>query len=179
MGMNKVLLLMLVAVMLLFTYGCAERGNNGGGKTQEEEIIKGEVISGEIVPSDSSMDKDIQETSSSEFVVEGTVGETGTDKTTTTSSGGTTTTVPVYEGSLTSKGGPFYRVQVSASSSKEGADTLAEKVRTQVPDEPVYVESIGGYWKVRVGDCKDKITADLLKTKLKDLGYTDCWVVAP
>ena len=169
MGMNRVLFLMLVAILLLFTYGCANRDNNGGGKTEEEEIIKGEVITGEIVPSDSTLDKDIEETSTSEFVVEGTVGETSTEG----------TTVPVYEGSLTSKGGPFYRVQVSASSSKDGADQLAEKVRTQVPEEPVYVEDVGGYWKVRVGDCKDKITADLLKNKLKDLGYTDCWVVAP
>lgn len=174
MGMNKGLCLTLAAILLLFTYGCADRGNNGGGKTEEEEIIKGEVITGEIVPSDSTMDKDIEETSTSEFVVEGTVGETGTDNTTTEG-----TTVPVYEGSLTSKGGPFYRVQVSASSSKDGADQLAEKVRTQVPDEPVYVESVGEYWKVRVGDCKDKITADLLKNRLKDLGYADCWVVAP
>jgi len=169
--MKKMTILLLVATIMVLIIGCTTRPGNGGGKSEDEEIIKGEVISGVIIPSESSLDEEIEELSSSEFVVEGVVGEGDTFE--------TSETTPIYEGSLTTKIGPFYRVQVVATTSHDGADLTADKVLGLVPTEPVYVEFIDGYWKVRVGDCATKLDADLLKDKLKSLGYDDAWVVAP
>ena len=69
-----------------------------------------------------------------------------------------------------------YRVQVFATFSEGKADKIANQVRERTT-EPVYVEYIAPYYKVRVGDCSTKDEAESLKSNLYGLGYSDAFVV--
>ncbi|MCD6245431.1 SPOR domain-containing protein [candidate division WOR-3 bacterium] len=69
-----------------------------------------------------------------------------------------------------------YRVQVFATFSEEKADMIANQVRERTT-EPVYVEYIAPYYKVRVGDCTTRDEAESLKSNLFGLGYSDAFIV--
>ena len=69
-----------------------------------------------------------------------------------------------------------YRVQVFATFSEEKADLIANQVRERTT-EPVYVEYIAPYYKVRVGDCSTREEAESLKSNIYGLGYSDAFIV--
>jgi len=69
-----------------------------------------------------------------------------------------------------------FRVQIFASSSSEGAERIAAQARTKFSDI-VTVEYIYPYYKVRVGNCPDRTSADALKQRVISAGYYDAFVV--
>ncbi|MCD6594183.1 SPOR domain-containing protein [bacterium] len=69
-----------------------------------------------------------------------------------------------------------YRIQVFSSLQQDESEELARKVREKI-DAKVYVEFDPPYYKVRVGNCKDSGEAEELIRKLKNLGYSDAWIV--
>ena len=163
-----VALLLILGVVIIFTgFGCTTRSYEDTSKKDTESVDKGDVVTGEILPAN---DEDVEDIDNTEFVVEGTVGE---------DTGGE---APVYtQPTDTTKTNPsaYYRVQVIAVSTETSADKVADEVRSKLPGEKVYVEHIGDYWKVRVGDCSTKGDAEVLRDKLRSIGYSDAWVVAP
>lgn len=68
-----------------------------------------------------------------------------------------------------------YRVQVFATFSEEKADMIAAEVRERTTSR-VYVQYIAPYYKVRVGDCTNRSEAEVLKSSLYGLGYTDAFI---
>ncbi|NIA23084.1 MAG: hypothetical protein GWP03_02820 [Proteobacteria bacterium] len=96
---------------------------------------------------------------------------TGMSASTDTTNSAVDTTTIVTQ---TTKSG--YRVQVFATFSEEKADMIANKVRERTT-EPVYVEYIAPYYKVRVGDCTTRDEAESLKSNLYGLGYSDAFIV--
>lgn len=71
---------------------------------------------------------------------------------------------------------PGYRVQIFASSTNEGAERVASEARFKFTEQ-VYVEYEPPYYKVRVGDYKNRSDAEILREKAKSLGYPDAWIV--
>ncbi|MEA3310729.1 MAG: SPOR domain-containing protein [candidate division WOR-3 bacterium] len=71
---------------------------------------------------------------------------------------------------------PGYRVQIFASSTNEGANKVASEARFKFT-ERVYVEYDAPYYKVRIGDYKNRSDAEILREKAKNLGYGDAWIV--
>lgn len=71
---------------------------------------------------------------------------------------------------------PGYRVQIFASSTQEGADKVASEARFKFTEQ-VYVEYEPPYYKVRLGDYKNRSDAEILREKAKNLGYLDAWIV--
>lgn len=71
---------------------------------------------------------------------------------------------------------PGYRVQIFASNTNEGANNVASEARFKFT-ERVYVEYVAPYYKVRVGDYKNRSDAEILREKAKNLGYPDAFIV--
>ncbi len=71
---------------------------------------------------------------------------------------------------------PGYRVQIFASSTQEGADKVASEARFKFTEQ-VYVEYEPPYYKVRLGNYKNRSDAEILREKAKNLGYLDAWIV--
>ncbi len=71
---------------------------------------------------------------------------------------------------------PGYRVQIFASSTNEGAEKIASEARFKFTEQ-IYVEFDNNYYKVRVGDYKNRSDAEILREKAKNLGYLDAWIV--
>lgn len=71
---------------------------------------------------------------------------------------------------------PGYRVQIFASSTQEGADKIASEARFKFT-ERVYVEYDAPYYKVRVGNYKNRADAEILREKARNMGYPDAWIV--
>ncbi|MBN2379826.1 SPOR domain-containing protein [candidate division WOR-3 bacterium] len=69
-----------------------------------------------------------------------------------------------------------YRVQIFASSTNEGANKVASEARFKFT-ESVYVEYDAPYYKVRVGDYKNRSDAEILREKARNVGYSDAWIV--
>jgi len=164
----------LLIVILFITLGCPARSrstipNNTDGSNN---VVSGSVTEGNVtLPNTGSMDSDIEEVDKGEFTT------SPADKSTTTTTTETheTTVPPVTTG--TNSNVNTYRVQVMASSTSTGADDIAGKVRGQVSDEKVFIDYVGGLYKVRVGDCGDYATAAALRDRLVGAGYNDAWVV--
>jgi len=85
------------------------------------------------------------------------------------------TTTPTTT-TATGPGVPGYRVQIFASSTNEGAEKVAGEARFKFT-ERVYVEYVAPYYKVRVGDYKNRSDAEILREKARNLGYPDAWIV--
>ncbi|NLI97226.1 SPOR domain-containing protein [bacterium] len=85
---------------------------------------------------------------------------------------GTTTTTITPSGNKV----PGYRVQLFASSTNDGAEKIASEARFKFTEQ-VYVEYDPPYYKVRVGDYKNRSDAEILREKAKNLGYLDAWIV--
>jgi hypothetical protein len=74
------------------------------------------------------------------------------------------------------RGDVRFRVQILASV----AFNTALRVRDELSktfEEPVYLEREQEIWKVRVGDLRDRATADGIRRRLVGLGYDDAFVV--
>lgn len=71
-----------------------------------------------------------------------------------------------------------YRVQISASASKDAAEGLAKSVEDLIPGVRPHVVEDGGMFKVRMGDFTDKQQAVKVQEQLKKAGFADCWVTA-
>jgi cell division septation protein DedD len=69
-----------------------------------------------------------------------------------------------------------YRVQIGAFRNFGGAQTLAAKAENMFR-EAVYIEEVGGLFKVRVGDLVTRAEADLLRGRAGGLGFSDAFVV--
>jgi cell division septation protein DedD len=70
-----------------------------------------------------------------------------------------------------------YRVQIFASGSAESAESVRQAAATRL-GTPVYVEDVGGSFKVRVGDCATRHDAEALLERCRGAGYGDAWIVA-
>lgn len=71
--------------------------------------------------------------------------------------------------------GTYFTVQISAATSEETAERLAESVRAEITP-PVFVDREGNYWKVRVGAFPVMQDAQEYSGVLVDMGFTDAWV---
>lgn len=71
--------------------------------------------------------------------------------------------------------GTHFTVQISAATSEETAERLAESVRAEIT-RPVFVDREGNYWKVRVGAFPVMQDAQEYTGVLVDMGFTDAWV---
>jgi hypothetical protein len=71
--------------------------------------------------------------------------------------------------------GPW-SVQIAACGTMESALTLRDTVSNQI-DEPVFIDHIGSYYKVRVGSFANSSDSDALRTQLRCGGYPDAWSV--
>jgi hypothetical protein len=71
-----------------------------------------------------------------------------------------------------------WRVQVFASREQPEAGARATRVQEALGDRvPVYVERDDPWFKVRVGDFRDRAAAERLREELVGLGWTDAWAV--
>jgi hypothetical protein len=71
-----------------------------------------------------------------------------------------------------------WRVQVFASREQPEAAARAIRVQEALGDQvPVYVERDDPWFKVRVGDFRDRPAAERLREELVGLGWTDAWAV--
>lgn len=70
-----------------------------------------------------------------------------------------------------------YRVQLYASREPDRARDFAESVRESF-EEPIYVEYLEPYYKVRVGDCLTRESAQDLLRRAKDSGFDQAWIAA-
>jgi hypothetical protein len=69
-----------------------------------------------------------------------------------------------------------FRVQIFASSTRDGAERVAGDARA-VFSEPVYVEYIAPYYKVRVGDLLTAEDVEQLKDRALSMGYRGAFIV--
>ncbi len=71
--------------------------------------------------------------------------------------------------------GPW-SIQVAACGSMDAALTLRDTIAAQT-DQPVFVDHIGSYYKVRVGSFETSSDSDGLRVQLRSGGYPDAWSV--
>jgi beta-phosphoglucomutase-like phosphatase (HAD superfamily) len=72
---------------------------------------------------------------------------------------------------------PGFRVQVLSTQEIQRANDMRDEVSQRLPDEWAYVVYDSPYYKVRVGNSRDRIGAGQLLRRLNSLGYRDAWVV--
>lgn len=69
-----------------------------------------------------------------------------------------------------------FRVQIFASNTEENASRVAADARAVFTD-PVYIEYVAPYYKVRVGDYLTREEIESLKNKALSLGYRGAFIV--
>lgn len=69
-----------------------------------------------------------------------------------------------------------WSVQIAACGSMESAQSLVSSVST-LTDEPVFIDHIGSYYKVRVGAFTSPEESGGLREMLRSRGYPDAWSV--
>ncbi len=69
-----------------------------------------------------------------------------------------------------------FRLQVFATKSRSTADSLKTVIEGKI-EEKVYVKFEVPNYKVRVGNCKSREEAEILKAKLTRYGYRFAWIV--
>ena len=70
-----------------------------------------------------------------------------------------------------------FRIQVFLTQDIDEANSIKDTVAAQLPDEWVYVIYDSSYYKVRVGNFPDRLSANLMVKKLVSGGYNDAWAV--
>jgi len=150
--MKKLFSLFAIVTLLLIMVSCAPKKQN------QEEVISDTTAYKPII-----MEENTEDTTN----VDTEAMSTGADTTKST----VDTTM-----NITTAPQSGYRVQVFATFSEEKADMIANQVRERTT-EPVYVEYIAPYYKVRVGDCTTRDEAESLKSNLFGLGYSDAFIV--
>ena len=71
--------------------------------------------------------------------------------------------------------GSHYTVQISAATTEDTADRLADIV-SRGTAMPVFIDQLDGYWKVRVGAFPTRGEAESRLEDIRSLGYPDAWV---
>jgi hypothetical protein len=173
--MYKWIGIIVLIVTVAFAAGCRRTGGGpayyGGG--EDENVVEGSIVVGEIVPADTEVGEEIDEFAAGGEFSTSAAGEvaTETSETSETSTGVATT--------YTGGGGVIdgYRVQIIASSYQDNADNVAGQIRAAYPGTGVYVEHIQGLYKVRVGDYSDRGSAETMRDRLRSAGYPDAWIV--
>lgn len=168
----------LAAIVLIIAVaavpGCRRTGGGpayyGGG--EDENVVEGSVVVGEIVPADTDVGEDVDEFAEGGEFSTGTTGTVGTVEKTEPPAH---VAEPAYTGTTGTVDG--YRVQVIASSYEDNANNVAAQVRAAFGGVGVYVEHIQGLYKVRVGDYKDRAGAEAMRDRLRNAGYPDAWIV--
>lgn len=150
--MKRLFSLFAIVTLLLIMVSCAPKKQN------QEEVI-----------SDTTAYKPI-------IMEENTEDTTNVDTEAMSTSADTTKSTVDTTMNITTAPQSGYRVQVFATFSEEKADMIANQVRERTT-EPVYVEYIAPYYKVRVGDCTTRDEAESLKSNLFGLGYSDAFIV--
>ena len=69
-----------------------------------------------------------------------------------------------------------YRIQCFASSQIERIRTEQKTLETKVK-YPLYIVFTPPYYKLLMGDFLKRADADIILTRLKEMGYNDAWVV--
>jgi hypothetical protein len=169
--MYKWLFVFFLIIALAAAGGCRRTGGGpayyGGG--EDENVVEGSEVVGEIVPADEDVGEDVDEfAGGGEF----SAGAVGTVETTEPPPHAAE---PVYTGAGGTVDG--YRVQVIASSYQDNAESVAAQVRAAFGGVGVYVEHLQGLYKVRVGDYKDRAGAEAMRDRLRNAGYADAWIV--
>jgi len=72
--------------------------------------------------------------------------------------------------------GGAWSVQVAACGTMDAALTVRDTVANST-DQPVFVDHIGNYYKVRVGSFATSAESDQLRIQLRSGGYPDAWSV--
>ncbi len=70
-----------------------------------------------------------------------------------------------------------YRVQVFAARDRDVAADAVGRLREQQVADPVYMEWVDPWYKVRVGDFTDRESAERLRDRLVELGFPEAWIV--
>ena len=69
-----------------------------------------------------------------------------------------------------------FRVQVFASDQKEKADSM-KIVLENIIQEPVFVTFEVPHYKVRLGNCINRVDAERLQKRLNEIGYHNAWII--
>ncbi len=69
-----------------------------------------------------------------------------------------------------------WSVQVAACGTMDAAMTLRDTIANQT-DQPVFVDHVGNYYKVRVGSFASSSDSDELRVQLRSGSYPDAWSV--
>ncbi|MDZ7373565.1 MAG: SPOR domain-containing protein [candidate division KSB1 bacterium] len=72
---------------------------------------------------------------------------------------------------------PGYRVQLCATPDETEARAHYHEALLKFPDQGVYLQFDGPYYKVRVGDCRSRFEAEELQKRVRESGFPDAWVV--
>ncbi len=70
-----------------------------------------------------------------------------------------------------------FRVQVLLTQEIDDAVKMKENVERLLPDQWAYIVYDSPYYKVRVGNCEDRSSANPLVKKLNSLGFKEAWIV--
>ncbi|MCK5438841.1 MAG: SPOR domain-containing protein [Gemmatimonadetes bacterium] len=70
-----------------------------------------------------------------------------------------------------------YRVQVFAARDRDVAADAVRRLREQRVSDPIYMEWIDPWYKVRVGDFTDRESAEQLRRGLAELGFPEAWII--
>ena len=70
-----------------------------------------------------------------------------------------------------------FRVQVVLTQDIDQAVRIRDSVESLLPDEWSYIVYDSPYYKVRVGNCEDRASANPLVKKLGSLGFKEAWIV--
>jgi hypothetical protein len=70
-----------------------------------------------------------------------------------------------------------YRVQVFAARDRDVAAGAVRRLREQRVSDPIYMEWINPWYKVRVGDFTDRESAEQLRRGLAELGFPEAWII--
>lgn len=71
--------------------------------------------------------------------------------------------------------GAHYTIQIAAATSEEAAVRLAGMAEESLT-LPVFIDPVGGFWKVRVGAFPSRTDADSALGGVRAQGYPDAWV---
>jgi hypothetical protein len=169
--MYKWLVAFLLIIVVAAATGCRRTGGGpayyGGG--EDENVVEGSEVVGEIVPADADVGEEIDEfAGGGEF-------STGAAGTVEATEAPPHVAEPVYTGAGGTVDG--YRVQVIASSYQDNAENVAAQLRAAFGGVGVYVEHLQGLYKVRVGDYADRASAEAMRDRLRNAGYADAWIV--
>ena len=70
----------------------------------------------------------------------------------------------------------LFTIQIFASQLKEVSEQEAEKIRAKVI-QPVIIKHTDGYYKVQVGNYSERREVERVKDEIKNLGYSDAFIV--